>query len=319
MKRIGVIGLAGMGEARLKCFAAREDVQIAAVCTRNESLLADRAAAFGAAAATTDWESLVNDDSLDGVCICTPNNLHYPMATAALKAGLDVLLEYPLAISLDEVEGLRQTVGQTGRVLHMGMTTRQEPQQLAIKERLATLGEPVTAEGQLCWPEIWKWSARDEVMGSFFALANCHLADQLVDLYGAPAWVSGSLWKRRNADGTNAQASGGMFFGYYSGFSAHVVYSMALPGLDEFMRFRLVHTDGAIEFRGGVLTLEQNGQTETIDLPAGDDGTSADTDVFLAAMDDPASVMDIDTMAISTRLCLLAERSAANAGVRETL
>ena len=40
MKRLGVIGLAGMGEERLKCFAAREDVEIAAICTRNEALLA---------------------------------------------------------------------------------------------------------------------------------------------------------------------------------------------------------------------------------------------------------------------------------------
>ena len=309
-----------MGEERLKCFAAREDVEIAAVCTRNETLLAERAAAFGVASATTDWQALIADDSLDGVCICTPNNLHYPMATAALMAGKDVLLEYPLAISLKEVDGLRHAVGETGKVLHMGMTTRLEPQQLAIKALLPELGEPVEAEGQLCWPEIWKWSARDEVMGSFFALANCHLADQLVDLYGAPTWVNASLWKKRNADGTNAQASGGMFFGYDSGFSAHVVYMMALPGLDEFMRFRLVHTNGAIEFRGGKLTLEQGGQVRAIEMPeVSDAGTSADTDVFLAAMDNPACVMNIDTMAISTRLCLLAERSAANGSQVERL
>jgi predicted dehydrogenase len=318
MKRIGVIGLAGMGERRLECFTARDDVEIASVCTRNETLLAERAAAFGVTSTTTDWESLIADKSLDAVCICTPNNLHHEMATAALKAGLDVLLEYPLSVSLEQVQTLSQTVRDTGKVLHMGMTTRQEPQQLAIKERIATLGDPVTAEGQLCWPEIWKWSARDEVMGSFFALANCHLADQLVDLYGAPAWVTGSLWKRRNDDGANAKASGGMFFGYESGFSAHVVYSMALHGLDEFMRFRLVHAEGAIEFREGKLTVTTDAGVEDIPLTEGD-GTELDTAMFLDAMDNPADAMSIEDMGISTRLCLLAERSAANAGMREAL
>jgi len=318
MKRIGVIGLAGMGERRLECFAERDDVEVALICTRNETLLAERASAFGIANTTTDWEAVIGDDSLDAVVVCTPNNLHHDMAKAGLEAGRDVLLEYPLAVSLEQVDSLVETVNRTGKVLHMGMTTRQEPQQLAIKERIASLGEPVTAEGQLCWPEIWKWSARDEVMGSFFALANCHLADQLVDLYGAPTWVNASLWKQRNDDGTNAVASGGMFFGYDSGFSAHVVYTMALQGLDEFMRFRIVHTGGAIEFRGGTLTITTPSGVEDIPLGEGD-GTELDTAVFLGAMDNPANAMGIEDMASSTRLCLLAERSAANDGVRELL
>ena len=92
MKRMGVIGLANMGERRLQRLARRADVEIAALCTRDQALLARRSREYHVARITTDWRELVADSSLDGLCICTPNNLHHVMATTALRAGLTMPL-----------------------------------------------------------------------------------------------------------------------------------------------------------------------------------------------------------------------------------
>ena len=58
--------------------------------------------AVGAATATTDWEALVADPEIQALLIsATPETLHYPMAKAALEAGKHVLLEKPIALTLE--------------------------------------------------------------------------------------------------------------------------------------------------------------------------------------------------------------------------
>ncbi|MHC4563564.1 MAG: Gfo/Idh/MocA family protein, partial [Planctomycetota bacterium] len=142
MKTIGVIGLGGIGVDRLKLLAGMDSVRVTALSTRNETVLAECAETYGVEAIFTDWRDMLADESLDAVCICTPNNMHAPMAEAAMEAGKDVLLEYPLAVTLEELDALIAVAERTGRILHLGATTRHEPQHVAVRERLAELGEP---------------------------------------------------------------------------------------------------------------------------------------------------------------------------------
>src|SRR5215213_9598254 len=53
--------------------------------------------------ATSDWRELLALDRIDAVMIsATPETLHFPMAKAALSVGKHVLLEKPIALTLDE-------------------------------------------------------------------------------------------------------------------------------------------------------------------------------------------------------------------------
>ncbi len=68
-----------------------------------------------------DWRELVRaeaarPDGAEVVAIVTPNHLHAPMATAALQAGLHVICDKPLAVSLAEGEELARLARRTGRV-----------------------------------------------------------------------------------------------------------------------------------------------------------------------------------------------------------
>jgi len=65
--------------------------------------LADQAAArLGFASATDNWQKMVNDPEIDLVDITTPNNMHFDMAMAAIRAGKHVYCEKPLTVSLAE-------------------------------------------------------------------------------------------------------------------------------------------------------------------------------------------------------------------------
>ncbi|MGI9585478.1 MAG: Gfo/Idh/MocA family protein, partial [Acidimicrobiia bacterium] len=103
---VGVIGTGWCGGIRaITCAnsALVGDLQIAEV---NEDRLAEMKSLTNPSVATADWEALIDAD-LDALLVCaTPETSHYPMAKAALEAGKHVLLEKPMAITMDEADDL---------------------------------------------------------------------------------------------------------------------------------------------------------------------------------------------------------------------
>ena len=71
-----------------------------------------------------DWRKLLaaEKDNIDFVAICTTNETHYAIAKAALEAGLDVLCEKPLSLSVKEAETLGKLAEKKGRVLGIPFT-----------------------------------------------------------------------------------------------------------------------------------------------------------------------------------------------------
>jgi len=63
---------------------------------------------------SSDYETLLKDPEIGAVHVCTPNALHYPIATAALNAGKHVLCEKPLATSVAEARDLTELAARTG-------------------------------------------------------------------------------------------------------------------------------------------------------------------------------------------------------------
>ena len=62
------------------------------------------------ASATARWEDVVENPDVDAVLVSsTPEHLHHPMAKACLEAGKHVLLEKPIALTLDEADDLIAT------------------------------------------------------------------------------------------------------------------------------------------------------------------------------------------------------------------
>jgi predicted dehydrogenase len=311
MINIGVIGLNNMGTERIRALTRIPGARTARICTRNPELLAATAAEFGIGHASTEWRDVADDPEIDAVCVCTPNSLHFEMARRAIANGKHVLIEYPLAVTLADIDALLSLADDAGVILHEGLTTRYEPQHLKAKELLPTLGEPVELHGAMSWPTMWKWSTDERLMGSFFALANFHLVDQWMDLYGRPEWISASLWNRKQQNALS-MISGSMFFGYRSGLSAYVSYSMGVPNQKTFMHFRLVHAEGMIEFRDDEFYLtRRGGAVESIPLQGSlDESFLSDTEQFIQEIEVGHPHLPPEQTALAAKLCLLAQMSA---------
>ncbi len=314
MKKIGIIGLGNMGVRRLEKLAQFESVRIAALSTRNKHVLAEQAAHWRVPMTSTRWSDITGKAGLDAVCICTPNDSHAEIAIAALRAGKDVFVEYPLAVTLEQLDELQAVAESTGRVLHLGATTRLEDQHVFVRERLSQWGEPIEARGVMALPYVWKWTTDQAVMGSYFSLANYHQADQFIDWIGPPSWVAASLWQREEA-GKIAAISGSMFFGYHNGCSCHVNYTMGVPCQETILQFELICTDARITWFDQVLRVQKlDGAAEIIDLPE-TDCVMLDTELFVQRILGELPAPDLTEQALPTRVALLAEQSAAEGGV----
>src|SRR4051794_15331572 len=78
------------------------------------------AAAHGIPRTFADWRAMLDEAALDALLICTPNATHAEIALAALDAGLHVLVEKPLCITVADADRVVDARRRAGRVLQVG-------------------------------------------------------------------------------------------------------------------------------------------------------------------------------------------------------
>jgi len=91
-----------MGRVHAEGIRRLGNVEVAGIAARTLDQARRFADELSIERATGDYRELLSDPEIDAVHICTPNALHFPMATAALEAGKHVLCEKPLATSVAE-------------------------------------------------------------------------------------------------------------------------------------------------------------------------------------------------------------------------
>nr|MDT0657187.1 Gfo/Idh/MocA family oxidoreductase [Micromonospora sp. DSM 115978] len=143
---IGVIGTGWCGGIRAEVCAASALVDTLHIAEIRPDRLAEVAARTDPATATTDYKEFL--DRVDAVLIsATPETTHYPMARECLAAGKHVLLEKPLALTLEEADELVALADRQGLKFAIGYSQRFNPKQAYVKQCVTdgTLGAPVSA------------------------------------------------------------------------------------------------------------------------------------------------------------------------------
>jgi len=100
--RVGVIGAGFMGTAHSTCYALDKRVELAGLSAIPPASARPLIERFGYQQYQEDWKRLVHDDSIDVIDITAPNFLHAEMALTAMEAGKMVILEKPLATTLED-------------------------------------------------------------------------------------------------------------------------------------------------------------------------------------------------------------------------
>ena len=159
--RVAIIGLRGRGRSHFAAVEAlaSQNVQLAAVCDIDESVLAQRLAEHtqrtGHEPATfTDLRRLLDDRSIDAVFYATPNHWHSLGTIWACQAGKDVYVEKPLSHNAFEGRQAVRAARHYGRIVQHGTQNRSSPE---IVEGVRRLREGVIGRVYLARGLAYKW------------------------------------------------------------------------------------------------------------------------------------------------------------------
>jgi predicted dehydrogenase len=160
------LGIAGCGNVLGAYIALAERLHrrgmadVVALCGR-PTRQAAALAAWPTADFLTDYPALLKREDVRAVVILTPMGHHAPMAKAALEAGKHVLVEKPLAVTLEEAQELVAVSRRAGRLLLCAPFTVLSPtfQTISRRVRRGDIGRVVSARGRYGWagPDWTDW------------------------------------------------------------------------------------------------------------------------------------------------------------------
>jgi predicted dehydrogenase len=138
--KVAVIGAGHLGQHHARKYAACPDVQLVGIADVDLARAAQVAAPLGARSCA-DFRELL--DAVDAASIAVPAAAHHEVARACLDAGLHVLVEKPLAVTLRDADELIALARQRQRVLQVGHVERFNP---VTRELLRQVERPLFIE-----------------------------------------------------------------------------------------------------------------------------------------------------------------------------
>lgn len=138
--RIGVIGCGDYGRRHIRRFAGMPDVQVVALADPSEQAREKAQQALAEAGRCTvqsfaEYRRLL-EVPMDAVCIASPDSQHVPQVLDALSAGLHVLCEKPLTLSIDDLERVIRARDDAGKVVCMTYQRRYDGAHRALRSEV---------------------------------------------------------------------------------------------------------------------------------------------------------------------------------------
>lgn len=187
--RLGAVGAGNF--ARRVSFPAisrLKNVELVGLATASGVSSAESGKRYGFTYASTDTRAILEDDQINTVAIFTRHHQHAKQAAEALQAGKHVFCEKPLAIDESGLEAVVKAIETAENLLTVGFNRRFAPMAIAMRDHLATAGEPLSVQYRVnagALP-LDHW-VHDPAQGGGRIIGEvCHFVDFLTFLIGAP-------------------------------------------------------------------------------------------------------------------------------------
>ncbi len=183
--KIAIVGFGGMAEWHFDEIKTIDGLEIAGIWDIKENRRAY--ASEKGLHVYESLEDLLEDQRTDLVLIATPNDVHKPVAIAAMKAGKNVISEKPITLSSADLEEMKEASESTGRFLTVHQNRRWDEDYLTVKEilREGKLGELFRLESRVHGSRgiPGDWRQEKEHGGGMVLDWGVHLLDQMVMLF----------------------------------------------------------------------------------------------------------------------------------------
>jgi predicted dehydrogenase len=263
--RVAAVGLGQIAELVLPPYLAHPDVEVVAVCDRDETRLDRWRPELGPAClTTTELDDVLSSDA-DVVDVLVPTPYHATVATRVLEAGFHLQLQKPIARSLEETEAIVTAARATGALLRVLEDYTFYPPLVRLREvvRSGAIGEPVglamkiVNTGRGGWdvlPQSWEWQFEQTRDGRGMLVFDhgWHQLAVAVWLFGPITRVFGWIGSTELAPGFSLDAPATIVWEHHDGLRGVLDLTLA-P--DMYFRSDYYSCDERVEvtgFRGAV-------------------------------------------------------------------
>ncbi|WP_149184742.1 Gfo/Idh/MocA family oxidoreductase [Streptomyces sp. TRM49041] len=247
--RVGLVGYGLAGSVfHAPLIAATEGMVLDTVVTANEERRRQARAEFPDVHLAASTEELWSRaDELDLVVVASPNKTHVPFATAALKAGLPVVVDKPVAGTAAEARALATLAEERGLLFSVFQNRRWDNDFLTLSAllRAGELGDVQRFESRFeRWRPLpkggWRESGAPEEIGGLLYDLGSHLVDQALVLFGPAVRVYAESDVRR--PGAAADDDTFIAVTHASGVRSHLYVSATAAQLGP--RYRVLGSRG---------------------------------------------------------------------------
>jgi predicted dehydrogenase len=180
--RAAVIGVGNMGRNHARVYASMEGVELVAVSDVNPAN-AYNAGAMYRCNAYTDYRAMLAGEQIDLVSVVVPTAEHFVVASEVIDAGVNLLIEKPIAATVEEGQALIDAAHRAGVLLTVGHIERFNPAIIALKEQIDD--HELGGVFQISARRVGPFPPRIRDVGVVIDLAT-HEVDILNYLIGAP-------------------------------------------------------------------------------------------------------------------------------------
>jgi predicted dehydrogenase len=256
--RLAVVGLGFMGGVHLKALASLQTVELAAVVSRRAS--------DSAAKHYSNLDDALADPEIEAVDLCLPTDLHESATIASLRGGKHVLVEKPMALTVESCHRMIAEAERAKRILMVAHVLRFFPAYRALQHAVdhGELGEiRVATFRRRCAQPAWSDWITDQARsggGAFDLLI--HDIDMALRLFGPPSAISATGYEDAAAgvDTISARL-------FYDSFVVEISGGWMFPGAFPFaMEFTVLGDRGVLEFNSESRPLKRYGGGEEVAL-----------------------------------------------------
>ncbi|WNS74827.1 Gfo/Idh/MocA family oxidoreductase [Bacillus sp. DTU_2020_1000418_1_SI_GHA_SEK_038] len=192
----GIVGCGFIAKKHADAIEKLENAKLIAVCDMVESTMEPYVKQFQAKP-FTDLAEMLNDSSIDIICVCTPSGLHAMIAESAAAAKKHVVLEKPMAMTLEEANRIIQKAETNNVKLTVVHPIRFRPAVQELKKIIdqGLLGKISHASVKVNWNRNQDyynqspWRGTKHQDGGVLMNQAIHMLDLLIWIMGQPKQV----------------------------------------------------------------------------------------------------------------------------------